>query len=319
MEKANTEGIGTFKTFLSKTSAHQSSAKGKGISQVVVGIEAEIVLTTRNDNGEQHYQERDCVTMQISNRQGHDCATKARVQDNKDGTYKISYFAKETGKCHASVKVNDEHVYGSPFTVEVKTRQFRPVLSFGQFGSAAGMFYGPRGVAVNERDEIAVSDSWNNRIQVFSSDGTFLRSFGTKGDKQGELNFPCGIAFDKNVNIIVADCHNHRVQCFSEQGKHLSTFSSKGSLNHQLNEPLGLSLDSDGNVIVAEPLNKLVKIFHLNGEFLRKIGVEGSFTFPFHCIQYDKYLIVSDSDEDCIKVYDREGNFLYKFGKKGGW
>ncbi|XP_078352834.1 E3 ubiquitin-protein ligase TRIM45-like [Oculina patagonica] len=314
MDKANTEGIGTL--LRNTTGAHQSSAEGKGIREAVVGIESQFTLTTRNVKGEQHYQERDCVTMQISNRQGHDCATKVRVQDNKDGTYKISYFANETGKCHASVVVNDEHVYGSPFTVEVKPRQFRPVLSFGKEGSAAGMFNGPCGVAVNERDEIAVSDIWNHRIQVFSSDGTFLRSFGTKGNKPGELNFPHGIAIDKNVNIIVADKDNHRVQCFSEQGKHLSTFSSKGSLDHQLYFPHGLSLDSDGNVIVTGGA-KQVKIFHPNGQFFRKIGVEGSFIFPWHCIQYYKYLIVSDHDADCIKVYDRDGNFLYKFGKTG--
>ena len=317
MDKANTEGIGEFKTFLSKTCTHKSSADGKGITEAVVGIEAQILLTTRNVEGEQHYEERDCVTMQIRNRQGHDCATKARVQDNKNGTFNISYFAKETGKCDASVKVNGEHVYGSPFTVEVKPRQFRLVLSFGQLGSAAGMFNGPWGVAVNERNEIAVTDSENNRIQVFSSDGTVLRSFGTKGDKQGKFKFPFGIAVDKNGNIIVADCRNHRVQCFSEQGGHLNTFSKKGSLDHQLNNPVGLSLDSDGNVIVADAHNKLIKIFHPNGQFLRKIGVEGSFTFPFHCIQYDKYLIVSDRHEHCIKVCDRDGNFLYKFGKKG--
>ena len=83
---------------------------------------------------------RDCVNVEIRNRQGHDCATKAQVQDNKDGTYKISYFAKETGTCQASVKVNGEHVRGSPFEVQVKPRQFRPVLSFGQQGSSAGMF-----------------------------------------------------------------------------------------------------------------------------------------------------------------------------------
>ena len=322
MDKANTEGIGEFKTFLSKTCAHKSSADGKGITEAVVGIEAQILLTTRNVEGEQHYEERDCVTMQIRNRQGHncqgyDCAAIPRVQDNKNGTYNISYFAKETGKCDASVKVNGEHVHGSPFTVEVKPRQFRPVLSFGQPGSAAGMFNGPLGVAVNERNEIAVTETGNNRIQIFSSDGTLLRSFGTKGNKQGEFNFPCGIAFDKNGNIIVADSCNHRVQCFSEQGGHLNTFSSEGSLDHQLNFPHGLSFDSDGNVIVADKNNKLIKIFNPNGKFLRKIGVEGSFTFPFHCIQYDKYLIVSDSDEHCIKVCDRDGNFLYKFGKEG--
>ena len=317
MDKANTEGIGEFKTFLSKTCGHKSSAEGKGITEAVVGIEAQILLTTRNVEGEQHYNERDCVTMQIMNRQGHDCAAILQIQDNKNGTYNISYFAKETGKCDASVKVNGEHVYGSPFTVEVKPRQFRPVLSFGELGSDAGMFEGPWGVAVNERNEIAVTDVGNNRIQVFSSDGTVIRSFGTKGDKQGEFYYPRGIAFDKNGNIIVADCRNSRVQCLSEQGGHLNTFSSKGSLDHQLNDPRGLSLDSDGNVIVADRFNKLIKIFHPNGQFLRKIGVEGFFTLPFHCIQYDKYLIVSDSDEHCIKVCDRDGNFLYKFGKKG--
>ena len=317
MDKAKTEGIGEFKPFLSTTSAHESSAEGKGIIEAVVGIEAQILLTTRNVEGEQHYEERDCVTMQIRNRQGHDCAAIPQVQDNKNGTYNISYFAKETGKCDASLKVNGEHVYGSPFTVEVKPRQFRPVLSFGQPGSGAGMSNSPWGVAVNERNEIAVTDSWNDRIQVFSSDGTLVRSFGTKGDKQGEFNMPRGIAFDENGNIVVADSFNHRVQCFSEQGGHLNTFSSKGSLDHQLKDPFGLSLDSYGNVIVADANNKLIKIFHPNGQFLRKIGVEGSFTFPLHCIQYDKYLIVSDADEHCIKVCDRDGNFLYKFGKKG--
>ena len=317
MDKVNTEGIGEFKTLAKITSVHQSSAEGKGITEAVVGIEAQILLTTRNVEGEQHYEERDCVTMQIRNRQGHDCAIIPRVQDNKNGTYNISYFAKETGKCDASVKVNDEHVHGSPFTVEVKPRQFRPVFSFGKRGSAAGMFNGPLGVAVNERNEIAVTETGGNRTQIFSSDGTVIRSFGTEGDKQGEFNLPRGIAFDKNGNIIVADSRNHRVQCFSGQGGHLNTFSSKGSLDHQLNTPHGLSLDSDGNVIVADSHNKLIKIFHPNGQFLRKIGVKGSFSFPFHCIQYDKYLIVSDANVHCIKVCDRDGNFLYKFGKKG--
>ena len=317
MDKANTEGIGEFTTFLNKTSASQSSAEGKGITEAVVGIEVQILLTTRNVKGEQHYEERDRVTMQIRNRQGHDCAAIPQIQDNKNGTYNISYFAKETGKCDASVKVNGEHVHGSPFTVEVKPRQFRPVLSFGIPGSAAGMFNGPWGVAVNESNEIAVTEVSNNRIQIFSSDGNVLRSFGTKGNKPGEFNWPCGIAFDKNGNIIVADGSNHRVQCFSEQGEHLNTFSSAGSLDHQLRCPHALSLDSDGNVIVADANNKVIKIFHPNGQFLRKIGVEGSFTLPIHCIQYDKYLIVSDSHEHCIKVCDRDGNFLYKFGKKG--
>ncbi|XP_078361576.1 E3 ubiquitin-protein ligase TRIM71-like [Oculina patagonica] len=181
IEKVVTEGIGSFKTFLSKACAQESSAEGKGISEatVAIGLEAELVLITRNAEGEQCYEERDSVTVQIRNQQGHDCATETRVQDYKDGTYKISYFAKETGECDISLKVNSEHACGSPFAVQVKPRQFRPVFSFGQKGSAFGMLDGLWGVAVNERNDIAVTETENQRVSVFSSDGTHLRSFGS--------------------------------------------------------------------------------------------------------------------------------------------
>ena len=271
LKKANTEGIGSLKTF-SKTEAQQSNAEGNGIDEVTVGLEAQFVLTTRNAEGEQCYEARDCVTVEMKNRQGQDCATKARVQDNQDGSYKISYFAKETGRCHLSVKVNEKHVHGSPFATQVKPRQFRPVLSFGQLGSGAGMLNCPWGVAVNERNEIAVTDSCNDRIQVFNSDGAHLRSFGREGDNKGEFNrVPSGIAFDpKNENILVADRRNHRVQLFSEQGEYLNQFSEEGNLDHQLLFPRGLSVDSDSNVIVADSDNKVIKIFSHNGHFLQK-------------------------------------------------
>ena len=307
VEKAATEGIGSFKTFLNKTEAQQSNAEGKGINEVIVGLEAQFVLTTRNAEGEQCYEARNCVTAEIRNQQGQDCATKPRVQDNKDGSYKISYFAKETGRCHLSLKVNEEHVHGSPFATQVKPRQFEPVLSFGQLGSAAGMLIYPWGVAVNERDEIAVTDAGNNRVQVFSSDGTFLRSFGKKGDKQGEFDLPTGIAFDpKNGNILVADSNIHRVQMLSEQGEYLNHFGGQGNLDHQLEYPTGLSVDSDCNVIVADSGNKVIKIFSHNGHFVREIGDEGSFNTPWHCVQYDNYLTVSDSGENCIKVFNMD-------------
>ena len=310
----NTVEIGSVQ-FIRNTSHEQSTAEGKGIREATVGLEAPIVVTTRNAQGEQCYEERDCVTVEITNRQGHGCATQAQVQDNKDGTYKISYFANETGTCQASVKVNGERVRGNPFEVQVRPRQFRPVLSFGQQGSSAGMFSVPWGVAVNEKDEIAVTEIGKHRIQVFSSNGTHLRSFGREGDQQGEFNGPAGIAFH-NDNIIVADCRNHRVQLFSGQAEYLGQFGRKGNLDHQLNYPHGLSVDSDGNIIVADRENKLIKIFSHDGQFLLKIGTRGSFTSPFHCIQHETYLMVSDTTDHCVKVFNREGKFLYKFGKK---
>jgi len=316
MDKVNAEGIGSFKTF--HTSTNQSKAEGKGTSEAVVGLEAQFVLTTRNAKGEQCYDERDCVTVEIRNRQGQDCTRKARIQDNRDGSYYISYFAKETGKRDVSVKVNGEQVHGSPFVVTVKHRQYRPVSSFGHQGSTAGMLRKPWGLAVNERDEIAVTETGNNRVLVFSSDGTYIRSFGTKGDKQGEFNYPAGVAFDRfNGNILVVDNGNQQVKIFSEDGNYLSHIGNKGNLDHQLSRPLGLSVDNDGNIIVADRDNKVVKLFSRTGEAVHKIVGKGSFSCPFHCVQCNNYVIASDSHEHCINVFDRVGNFLYKFGKKG--
>ena len=319
LDSLNSDGIGTFQTFVTNTCAHQSTAEGEGISEASVGLESNFLLTTRNAEGEQCYNERDFVTVEIKNQEGHDCATEVRLKDERDGSYKVRYFLKDTGKCQVSVKINEELIRGSPFTVKPKPRQFRHVLSFGQHGSSIGMLDGPYGVAVNERDEIVVTDAHNHRVKVFSSDGTYLRSFGRKGDKQGEFNWPTGIAIDKNSRSIVVDRGNHRVQLFNEQGEYLSQFGDKGNLDHQLSNPWGLSVDTNGNIIVADKGNKLIKIFSPSGQFLYKLGEgeSGHFSSPFHCIQYDKFLIVSDAGEHCIKVFDINGNFLYKFGNQG--
>ena len=316
MDKVNSGGIGSFRSFLSKAVAQQSGADGNGIKEATVGLKAHLVVTTRTADGVQCYEERDFVKVKIRNRQGHDCASEVLVEDNTDGTYQISYFAKETGTCEASVKVNGEHVHGSPFKVQVKARQYKHVLSFGQEGSSFGRFSQPWGVAVNERDEIAVTDRLNHRVQIFDSKGSFLRSFGRKGNQEGELNEPTGIVFH-NDNIVVVDRSNHQVQVFSAQGQFLHRFGGEGNLDHQLNLPLGLSVDYEGNFIVGDPRNKSIKIFSSRGRFLRKIGTPRSVTFPLQCIQHDNYFIVSDSDENCVKVFDKGLGFVYEFGERG--
>ena len=316
LKTVNTEEVGTLK-ILQQTEASQSVAEGKGIEEPTVAAVAQFVLTTRNAEGRQCYNEHDRVTVEIRNEQGQDCETEVGINDNKDGSYKISYSPKDQGKYKVTVKVNGKHVLDSPFSIKVKLFQLSPVLSFGKQGSSVGMFNWPWGVAVNARDEIAVTDTQNNRVQVFNSDVKYLRSFGREGNKAGEFMHPKGITLNKNGNIFVADQSNHRIQVFSGEGEYVGMFGGKGSLDSQLSDPLGLSVDSDGNIIVADASNKLIKIFSPHGKLLMMIGGQVSLTFPVHCVQCDRYLIVSDKDEHCIKVFSYDGNFLYKFGKEG--
>ena len=317
LEAVNSEEIGALE-ILQQTKASQSVAEGKGLEEGTAEGEAQFVVTTKNSEGGQCYNKHDRVTVEIRDEQGRECGAEVRINDNRDGSYKISYSLRVQGRYKVTVKVNGQHVRDSPFCCQVKSFQFKPVLSFGKVGSSVGMFNNPWGVAVNSKDEIAVTDRCNHRVQIFNSDGNYLRSFGRQGNKAGEFSFPTGITFHQNGNIFVADHGNHRIQIFSGKGKYVGMFGGKGSLDSQLSYPRGLSVDSDGNIIVADSDNKLIKIFSPYGKFLMKIGEQGSFTFPVHCIQCDRYLIVSDYKERCIKVLHRNGNFQYKFGQEVG-
>ena len=300
-----------------RTKAKESLAEGEGLKEGIVARKAQFNLITRNVESNQCHDERDRVTVEFMDEQEQECVTELRIDDNKDGIYTISYFPRVQGTIKLFVKVNGEHIHGSPFVVIVKPFQVKPVLSFGKQGSGEGMFKYPLGVAVSDGDEIVVADRDNNRVQVFDSNGTFLRSFGHEGKNAGEFKCPVGVAINKDRNIFVADNWNHRVQIFSWEGRHLGSFSGKGSLDSQLHLPWGLSLDSTGNVIVADQGNKLIKIFTPDGKFVMTIGGQGSFSFPVHCVQCGEYFIVSDAGEYCIKVFNREGHFQYKFGKQG--
>ena len=316
LDVVNEEDIGFLKE-PSQTKASESLAEGDGLNEGTVARKAQLNLITRSAERKQWYDERDRVTVEIKDEQERECVTQVKIDDNKNGIYNITYFPIMQGTFKLSVKVNGEHISCSPFTVILKPFQVKPVLSFGKKGSGEGMLNYPMGVAVSDTDEIVVADICNHRVQVFDSDGTFLRSFGHKGENAGEFKNPTGIAINKDRNILVSECYNHRVQILSWEGRHLGSFGGKGSLDSQLSYPWGLSLDSTGNVIVADTGNKLIKIFTPDGRFVMKIGGQGSFTYPVHCVQCGEYFIVSDSSEHCIKVFNREGHFQYKFGKQG--
>ena len=300
-----------------RTKSSESVAEGEGLIGGIVARKAQFNLMTSNAERKQWYNEQDRVTVEIKDEKGQECAREVKVEDMKDGTYNVTFYPRVQGTFKLYVKVNEENVRCSPFTINVKPFHVKPVLWFGKQGKDDGMFTYSRGVAVTDKDEIVVADEWNHRVQVFDSNGTFLRSFGRGGKNAGEFNFPDGLAIDRDGNIFVADCGNNRVQMFSREETYLGSFGANGSLDSQLSSPRGLSLDSTGNIIVADAGNKLIKIFNPDGRFVMKIGGQGSFSHPVHCVQCGEYFIVSDQNEHCIKVFNREGDFQYKFGKQG--
>ena len=309
-----THGIGHLGT--THTDRVQSTAEGKGLNEAVTGLEAEFVVTTRNSKGDVYYSSVDLVTVEIKRLGDEEPVKNVQIQDNKNGTYQVSYFAADPGDHDVRVTVNKEDARRSPFPpIQVKPREFKPVMSFGSKETGPGEFKCLWGVAVNEHGEIAVTDFGNHRVQVFSNEGEFLLSFGEKGSEEGQFRYPCGVTYDRNGNLLVVDTDNKRIQQFSGRGQFIRIFGAEGELDGKLNKPFGISTCPDGNIIVLDIDNKRAVVFSPEGRVLLTLHDEK--LNPYHCIYHDNRFIVSDGNENCIKVYSEQGDFLYQFGKKG--
>ena len=234
---------------------------------------------------------------------------------NSEGVGNVKIVLSETeaqqseakGKESSKVIAGNKGANDTPFEAQVQTKRFRSVLSFGQYGESVGKLEGPWGVAVNDHGEIAVTELGNNRVSLFSSDGTHLRSFGREGKNNSDFDCPKGIAFDSLGNIVVADCNNHRVQVFDRNGNFLSKFG-----DHRLIFPEGLSINGNGDIIVADLGNKLIKVFSSGGKYLRKFGGAGYLVDPIYCIQHGQYFMVSDYGDHSIKMFNLDGRFISK-------
>src|SRR5262245_35908908 len=97
----------------------------------------------------------------------------------------------------------------------------RSTYQFGTMGVAPGQLLEPRAVAVGRDNVVAVADTGNHRIQVFSIDGKLRSGWGGAGTAEGKFLFPSGLALGPQGELFVADAGNHRIQVFDEQGKFL--------------------------------------------------------------------------------------------------
>ncbi|XP_054907318.1 tripartite motif-containing protein 3b isoform X1 [Poeciliopsis prolifica] len=135
-------------------------------------------------------------------------------------------------------------------------RQFAEKL--GPNFNKSGSVFSPHFVAVNNKNEIIVTDFHNHSVKVYSADGEFLFKFGSHGEGNGQFNAPTGVAVDANGNIIVADWGNSRIQVFDSTGSFLSYINTSAD---PLYGPQGLALTSDGHVAVADSGNHCFKVY----------------------------------------------------------
>jgi hypothetical protein len=189
-------------------------------------------------------------------------------------------------------------------------------------GSGNGEFTYLHGIDVDSVGYIYVSDWQNQRIQKFTSDGSYVRQWGTAGSADGEFNQPTGIGVDPSGYVYVADTANHRVQKFTSDGDYVAQWGSYGSGNGQFQSPYDIGFDSSGYAYVSDYGNNRIQKFTSDGDYVAQWGSYGSgngqFNHP-HYIAVDVHacVYVSDGANDRIQKFTGDGAYLTQWGSSG--
>lgn len=200
-----------------------------------------------------------------------------------------------------------------------KQPQVERLFSIGNKGKGLNEFDEPVGVTFNPDGDIIVADYNNDRLQVFSNDGNFLRvhdHYSRESGKQFPFISPAGVACDASGNITVVEKGKNRVVVLSPAGTILHAFGRHGREQGQFRGPHGVSVDARSRIIVTDTINCRVQVFDHEGNYLFMFGNQGpgKLNYPCYAIFHEGRFYVADTDNDCVKVFDTRGTFLRTFG-----
>ena len=177
------------------------------------------------------------------------------------GTYTISFQDVTDWFKPADMTVSVTNNYQTRVTAA-----YGEITLIGGYGTAAGSFKSPRGLAA-ANGKLYVTDSGNNRVQVMDLATTNWTVYGgtAAGTGLGQFNQPYGLAVDTAGNIWVADSGNYRIQRRLASTGQWQAWGSQGAALGQFNVPYDLALDSTGSVYVADHHNSRIQKLTLPG------------------------------------------------------
>ncbi|OGW12476.1 MAG: hypothetical protein A3G93_15380 [Nitrospinae bacterium RIFCSPLOWO2_12_FULL_45_22] len=115
---------------------------------------------------------------------------------------------------------------------------------FGNFGFGKGKLAKPLGVDVDKEGRIYVSDSYQNIVQVFDSNGIFL---GTIYDLDNPMRTPLGIAIGQKTNrLFIASLNTSRVEVYDVIHKPRPDIKANNA-----DGPIGITTNEDCSITVS--------------------------------------------------------------------
>ena len=205
-------------------------------------------------------------------------------------------------------------------TAPIESKIFSEVQIIGHRGVGVGELNKPRSVAVDDKDNLYVTDM-TGRVQKFSSNGVFLLSWQLPQTDKGK---PKGMCNDRQGGIVVNEPHYSRVNHFSTEGKLLVQWGVHGTNEGLLTFPRSVAVNSRHEIYVSEyGLVERVQRFTTRGEkFIGSFGHAGTGPGEFNraeglFIDSQDRVYVADSCNHRIQIFSSEGHFIRTYGKPG--
>ena len=189
---------------------------------------------------------------------------------------------------------------GGPYREKIN-----PVKKFGTEGKKKGELNNPAGLTPYRNESNYIADTWNSRIQIFSTGGEFVAEFGKE-----QVIRPYSIALNDKW-VFVSDCYHNAVFKFQMTNNEYVCQSAKGELNY----PFGITVDTNGEVLVADYNNNRIAILNSELKLVRKIGKD-KLEHPRDVKINKNNIFVADKNEiNNIHIFTESGDKIRSFIK----
>ncbi|MFH0828573.1 MAG: 6-bladed beta-propeller [Candidatus Kerfeldbacteria bacterium] len=199
---------------------------------------------------------------------------------------------------------------------------------WGSNGTGDGQFIFADGIAVY--GSYAYVIDLYNRVQKFTTDGTYILKWGQEGpngNAEGQFSGASGITVDGAGNVYVADMGNHRVQKFDASGVFITLWGSRGSATGQFNYCYDIQYSAFNSLLyVSDQFNGRVQVFNVMGTFQYAWGSVGTGDAQFNIIfgigidpRNGNVFTVERNSANIVRVqkFTSTGTFLKKWGSGG--
>ena len=232
-------------------------------------------------------------------------------------------------------------------TIEIFDKQGNFVRQFGSYGSELGQFNQIKGMHIDRKGRLYVSEWTSNRIQIFPGSpsmvgpeeeikGTISESESTKtlglrkpayliGPKSTtplkilpDIKHASGIAIGKDGEIIVASWSEHRILVYSAKNDYqlIVEIGEKGHFDGEFIYPSGVAVTPDNYILVSS--NNKLQWFTMEGNLVHAVGGQGTEKMEFDnptdvSVGSDGHIYVLDSKNRRVQVLNGDATYHSSF------